>query len=112
MVRTTAADELMEDPLLGARLTASRLEMGNSEVGLAGNTKRVGIACALAALGERAGTTYGFGDSENDLALFGEVDVAVAMGNAIPEVKRRATYVTDSVSADGVATGLEHFGLI
>lgn len=112
VVRTTAADELMEDPLLGARLTASRLEMGNSEVGLAGNTKRVGIACALAALGERAGTTYGFGDSENDLALFGEVDVAVAMGNAIPEVKRRATYVTDSVSADGVATGLEHFGLI
>lgn len=112
VVRTTAADELMADPLLGARLTASRLEMGNSEVGLAGNTKQAGIECALAALGERAGTTYGFGDSENDLTLFGEVDVAVAMGNAIPEVKHRAAYVTDSVSEDGVATGLEHFGLI
>lgn len=36
-----------------------------------------------------AGTTYGFGDSENDLSLFEQVDVPVAMGNASPEVRPR-----------------------
>ena len=40
------------------------------------------------------------------------MDVSVAMGNAIPEVKRLADYVTDSVSEDGVASGLEHLRLV
>lgn len=111
IVRTTAADLLVADPELSGVLVASQLEMDNSEVGLACNTKRAGIEAVLRRLGPAAGTTYGFGDSENDLTLFNEVDVSVAMGNAIPAVKERATYVTDSVLQDGVATGLEHFGL-
>ena len=40
------------------------------------------------------------------------VDVPVAMGNALPQVKAMAAYVTDRVEQDGVATGLAHFGLI
>lgn len=111
VIRTTAADGLVSDPEIGPLLVASRLEMGNSEVGLACNTKKAGIEAVTERLGDAVGTTYGFGDSENDLTLFSEVDVSIAMGNAIPKVKAVADYVTDSVSCDGVATGLEHFHL-
>ena len=34
------------------------------------------------------------------------------MGNARDNVKAHADYVTDVVTEDGVATALEHFGLI
>ena len=112
VIRSSAADELVADPQLGSQLVASRLEMQNSEVGLACNTKKAGIEAVLSHLGDNVGVTYGFGDSENDLTLFSEVDVSVAMGNAIPEVRRLADYVTDSVSEDGVASGLEHLQLV
>lgn len=111
VIRTAAADLLMAQPELAQYLAASRLEMNNSEVGLACNTKQVGIRTVLDRLGDEAGKTYGFGDSENDLTLFSEVDFSVAMGNAIPAVKKCADYVTDSVLEDGVATGLQHLAL-
>ena len=56
--------------------------------------------------------TFAFGDSENDLPMAGAVETFVAMGNALPSVKDRAAYVTDSVEDDGVVSALEHFGLI
>ena len=34
------------------------------------------------------------------------------MGNAHDNVKEHADYVTDTAAEDGVATALEHFGLI
>lgn len=87
------------------------LELGNSEVGLAGNTKREGVAAVLGRLGERVGETFAFGDSENDLPLFSSVDVRVAMGNATPAVKKRADVVCGSVTDDGVATALARLAL-
>ena len=56
--------------------------------------------------------TYALGDSGNDLPIMREADVAIAMGNAHDEVKAIADYVTGTVQEDGVATALEHFGLI
>ena len=109
---TAAADAVMADPGLARELSASALELGNSELGLASNTKKAGIRAVLSALGPDAGTTYGFGDAENDLPLFAEVDVRVAMGNAVDALKARADYVTGSVHEDGVVSGLAHFGLI
>ena len=35
--------------------------------------------------------------------------IGVAMGNALPEVKAVADWVTDSVKEDGVATALRRF---
>lgn len=109
---TAAADAVMADPGLARELSASALELGNSELGLASNTKKAGIRAVLSALGPDAGTTYGFGDAENDLPLFAEVDVRVAMGNAVDALKARADYMTGSVHEDGVVSGLAHFGLI
>ncbi|MCI2126537.1 MAG: HAD hydrolase family protein [Olsenella sp.] len=92
-------------------LSITGLELGNSEVGLSENCKRDTVKAILEYVGD-AGTTYGFGDSENDLSLFEQVDVSVAMGNAVPAVKEAATLVTDSVRDDGVATALAKLGLI
>ncbi|ELP91439.1 hypothetical protein EIN_155460 [Entamoeba invadens IP1] len=51
------------------------------------------------------------GDSENDLQAFDFVQkkkgVAVAMGNAFEEVKKKADYVTDDVDHGGVAKAIE-----
>ena len=56
--------------------------------------------------------TYAFGDSENDVAMFKTADVSVAMGQAARHVRQAADYVTDVCAKDGVATALEHLGLI
>jgi Cof subfamily protein (haloacid dehalogenase superfamily) len=48
-----------------------------------------------------------FGDDTNDIGLFQAVGYPVAMGNAIPELKRIARIVTDTNDADGVAAVLE-----
>lgn len=85
----------------------------NRELSPKGIDKGVGVARALEYLG-RAGNarTFGFGDSGNDLGMLAAVETAVAMGNAMPEVKAAADYVTDDVAHDGTVTAMRHFGLI
>lgn len=112
IVPTIVARGLMSNPGASEILSTSELEMGNSEVTLAQNTKQDGVRAVVDYLGQDVGKTYGFGDSQNDLPLFDEVDVAVAMGNASDEVKARANLVTGGVGEDGVATGLKALGLI
>ncbi len=46
--------------------------------------------------------TYGFGDAKNDLSLFEVVDVAVAVENAVPELKEKSNVVTKSCQDGGV----------
>ena len=75
--------------------------------------KGVGVARALEYLGRTGNArTFGFGDSGNDLGMLAAVETAVAMGNAMPEVKAVADYVTDDVAHDGTVTAMRHFGLI
>lgn len=88
------------------------LGLGYYDMTLKGVDKGAGVRRAIELLDEPPSRTYAFGDSENDLAMLRAVDVPVAMGNALESVKAMAAYVTDSVNEDGVATGLEHFGLI
>ena len=88
------------------------LGIGKGEMTIKGVNKGTGIAHALKALGRTVKNSYGFGDSENDLAMLAAVETPVAMGNALPQVKECCAYVTDSVQDDGTVTALEHFGLI
>lgn len=85
----------------------------NRELSPKGIDKGVGVARSLDYLG-RSGNerTFGFGDSGNDLGMLAAVETAVAMGNAMPEVKAVADYVTDDVANDGTVTAMQHFGLI
>lgn len=51
------------------------------------------------------------GDSYNDIEMLKWAGVGVAVGNAPPEVKRYADYVTASNDEDGVAAALQHLVL-
>ena len=44
-----------------------------------------------------------FGDYINDLPMFRAAGMAVAVGNADDEVKKKATFVSSSNNEDGVA---------
>lgn len=75
------------------------------------NDKMLGIKLIMEALGDTVGTTYGFGDSDLDLPLLRQCDVAVSMENGTDALKAESDYVTLSVQECGVAHALEHFGL-
>lgn len=49
------------------------------------------------------------GDSENDLTMLDFAGLGVAMGNAMPHVKERAGYITDTNDNDGVAKAINKF---
>jgi Cof subfamily protein (haloacid dehalogenase superfamily) len=49
------------------------------------------------------------GDGGNDVAMFERGGLSIAMGNASPEVQRKADFVTDSNSEDGFARAIERF---
>ncbi|HIY56725.1 MAG TPA: Cof-type HAD-IIB family hydrolase [Candidatus Tetragenococcus pullicola] len=56
--------------------------------------------------------TFGFGDGPNDIALLEACDHKVAMGNAKPELKERADYITAANTKGGIVQALKHFDLI
>lgn len=53
-----------------------------------------------------------FGDGKNDLSMFCPEWTSIAMGNALPELKKQATYVTDACDNDGIYKACRHFGWI
>ena len=66
----------------------------------------------LEALGLTREQSIAFGDDGNDVEMLQYAGIGVAMGNACPEAKAAADYVTDDILADGLANGLRYFGLI
>ncbi|MFC6182367.1 HAD family hydrolase [Lactiplantibacillus daowaiensis] len=59
--------------------------------------------------GVDAAHTFVFGDGLNDLGMMAEADLSVAMGNALPQVKSTANYVTDTNYNDGLAKFLVQY---
>lgn len=53
-----------------------------------------------------------FGDEKNDLKMFIPEWTSIAMGNAIDELKKKATYVTTDNDKDGIYNACKHFGWI
>ena len=53
-----------------------------------------------------------FGESENDASMLRAVGLGVAMGNATPEAREAAHYVTDDAENDGIYHALKHFDII
>ena len=48
----------------------------------------------------------------DDLEMIEEVSLGIAMGNAVPELKNVANYVTTNIEDEGIEFALKHFGLI
>ncbi|MFC6171490.1 Cof-type HAD-IIB family hydrolase [Loigolactobacillus jiayinensis] len=78
----------------------------------AGVSKRSGIEYLLNHTDLEDVPTYGFGDFYNDLPMFDVVKTPIAMGNAVPEMKAKAAWVTTSNMDNGIVNGLKHYNLI
>ena len=67
-----------------------------------GVDKGTGLGLALAALGISREDSIAFGDSPNDLSMFRESGLKIAMGNGSPALKAKADYVTAALHDDGL----------
>ncbi|RDV84196.1 Cof-type HAD-IIB family hydrolase [Ammonifex thiophilus] len=74
-------------------------------------TKGEALAYLAEYFGLRPEEVMAIGDSYNDLPMFRFAGLAVAMGNARPEIKAEADFVTASNAEEGVAEALEKFVL-
>lgn len=75
-----------------------------------GLNKAEGLKKVSDSLGIPQQRIIAFGDEDNDLEMIEYAEVGVAMNNAIPELKKRATHTTLSNEEDGIAHFLErHF---
>lgn len=50
-----------------------------------------------------------FGDGVNDMQMFQKAPFAIAMGNAIEEIKELADYITSNSNEDGIQKACQHF---
>lgn len=77
-----------------------------------GGSKAAGIERMINHLGINRKEVVAFGDHYNDLEMLQYVGHGVAMGNAQPEVKQVAKYITSDVDQDGIMKGLMQLNLI
>lgn len=77
-----------------------------------GGNKGRGVRELVKALGLEGVPTYGFGDGLNDIDLLKACDHRIAMGNAKPELKEIATYITTKNTEGGILRALRQYGLI
>jgi len=82
-------------------------ELGQPEV-----NKGMAIRLLLNYLGADRAQTISFGDAVSDRGMLEYCKIGVAMGNAKPELKEIADYVTTDVDADGLWHAFKHFGII
>ena len=77
-----------------------------------GGGKPNGLEHTLSYWGLDRSQCIAFGDGGNDVEMLRYAGIGVAMGNACPEAKAAADYITDDIVQDGLAHALAHFGLI
>jgi hydroxymethylpyrimidine pyrophosphatase-like HAD family hydrolase len=103
---------LRHEDFLKQHFSLQDIGIGIYELALPNINKENAVRLLLDAIGHSRENTYAIGDSENDLGMLEAVQTPIAMGNALPHVKKKAVWVTDTVRKDGVYTALQHFGLI
>lgn len=95
------------DPLITSHMAVMRSDPHFLEFIAGKSTKGSGLLQLCSVLGIEPAQSIAFGDAENDAMMLHEAGLAVAMGNAIPELKAAADIVTLSCDEDGVAVVLE-----
>ncbi|HVO19961.1 MAG TPA: Cof-type HAD-IIB family hydrolase [Anaeromyxobacter sp.] len=89
----------------GLALVAS--ERGVIDITADGTSKGAGLEVLARARGIDLARTVAFGDHHNDLSMLERCGLPIAMGNAEPEVKRVAAFVTRSNAEAGVAHAVD-----
>lgn len=105
-------DALYEKELLekyGDSLSIYRSEVYFLEIMHAGISKSETLDAILPVLGVKRENTICCGDSYNDISMIEYAGVGVAMGNAKPEVKSVADYITATNDEDGLVEVINKF---
>jgi Cof subfamily protein (haloacid dehalogenase superfamily) len=92
---------------LGAQATAARSQSYYLDVTPPGRDKGTFVHTIARRLGISTDAVATIGDMHNDLAMFRESGISIAMGNATDEVKKLATHVTASNENDGFAGAID-----
>jgi hypothetical protein len=82
------------------------------EVYVAGVDKLLGLQTIASRIGVKREEIVAIGDHVNDLAMLKWSGVGVAMGNALPEIREAADWITADVTRDGVARAIERYILL
>lgn len=91
---------------------ASRWTPLFADVNPLGQSKQIGIDIFIKHFNIYIKETMSFGDGGNDITMLKHTAYGIAMGNANPEVKAIADYITDDVDNDGIYNALAHFEVI
>lgn len=91
--------------------TASRWTSLFADVNPKGLSKQAGVEFFCDYFGIDIAHTISFGDGGNDITMLKCTGIGVAMGNANPEVKQIADYVTDDVDNDGIWKALKYYNI-
>lgn len=86
----------------------------NGDCDIVDKTMNKGIAVKklIEILGIDKKDTMCIGDSKNDIEMFENCEISIAMGNASDDLKSISTYVTDHIDKDGLYKACKHFELI
>jgi len=103
------ARELM--PVVGDRLNITKSKPHFLEFSHREASKGQALAKVAGLFGIRREEVMAVGDSYNDLDMVEYAGIGVVMGNARPEIKAHADYVTAANDCDGVALAVERFVL-
>src|SRR5574344_189384 len=74
--------------------------------------KAKGIMAVWEHVGWGPEKVFCLGEALNDVEMLSFSGISVAMGNAVPQAKAIADYVTDDIDKDGWANALKHYGII
>lgn len=88
-------------------LAVSASSYGNIELTHENAQKGIALANMAEILGVDMNDVMALGDNLNDISMLKRSGIAVAMGNAAPEVKAIADVVTETNEGDGVAVAIE-----
>lgn len=94
------------------RSTVPQYGNNSGEAGIKNSDKRIAVELVLDKLGLTKADAIGFGDGDNDLAMFAAVAQGIAMENATDNLKAEAAFVTDIAESDGLAKALGRLELI
>lgn len=94
---------------LGDRVSASRSQPHYLDITAQNADKGRGLEALAAIAGVPAQSAAAIGDGPNDIPMFGQAGLSVAMGNAAAPVRRAATHVTSSNTDDGFARAVDEY---
>lgn len=108
---TTAAAAAAARATFGAGLSVSRSQPYYVDVTHPHANKGTVVEYAIRELSVPRSAVAAIGDMPNDLVMFAHAGTSIAMGNADPDVKKHADYVTTSNDENGFAAAVARYVL-